>query len=655
MRTQFHQQIKDTYRASFGTLMFLKPFSPSDIYTFLTRWPFKANVEQNIARIYSELTDRPTLREMCSNPLVLAMYVAEDQAAGHIMVPESRTEFYQKVTAELILNRRILQKTGPSIAPSKLRQQRESILGKLAYKHMLNAGQPANSLQWADALRVVRDVLKCNTDEAEEHFRELAKETGLVSEERREQSFRFIHLTFCEFLAAFEVVQGQKKGWATLIHTHEAFQNQGEPQLRTRLVEVIPFACGLLPRVDREEALSDVAKLADNGLLARCFLETKCYDHPSWPAFVEQQKRLLLSVPEQNWDDRWLRDLYLFNVVVRDATQCATHMPSLSSQSDFETFFQTLVNKQQASLSKLLTAYAAQDAAAAFRLAEVSHLDLAKDFPEIIVQHCDQEPFMALVREHAAREQDRIGVWATLLAEAALRSEVVARRLAETPPEERWEPIIQTIPKKQSWLRRGITRDSQLIQCFSIAGAASVQGAGESDTIKELRKIPPPGQVWWVTKPARRIMEGIMTVTIAGGGTGIWGIADSLVPRLQSPWVIAMMFLVAVVMFIGRRRQRIYQGIYEGLSEPAIQGRETTDSRLLKMGNNWVPVWLQIAQGSLLVIRRDNTGRNTIKPTLRYKWWEVLSGGGYGAYMNIVIQRWQRRWDDEDRGTKRRG
>ncbi len=97
MRTQFHQQVKDDYRNIFGTALFLKPFSPSDIYEFLVRWPFQKSRSKHIARIYGELTDRPTLREMCSNPLILSMYVAEDQAAGHVVAPESRTEFYRKV------------------------------------------------------------------------------------------------------------------------------------------------------------------------------------------------------------------------------------------------------------------------------------------------------------------------------------------------------------------------------------------------------------------------------------------------------------------------------------------------------------------------------------------------------------------------------
>jgi len=368
MRTQFHQQIKDTFYGNFGQAFFIKPFSPSDIYEFLTRWPFKDKSENDISRIYKELTDRPTLREMCSNPLVLSMYVAEDQTAGHVVAPESRTEFYKKVTDELIFKRRLRQK-GETPAYAKLREQIERVLGKLAYEHVLDSEQPSNSLQWSEALRIVREVFRCKKSESESIFREIAKETGLVSEEQERETFRFIHLTFCEFLAAFEAVQGQENGWLTLIETHKSFQSHA--QLRSRLKEVIPFACGLLTRVKRESAVTDVVSLADDGLIARSFLETKIYDHNCWPEFVESQKHILLNVPEENWDEQWLQDLYLFNVVIRDANQCARHMPSIRTEFGLDEFFQTLVRKHQKNLVKLLQAYAAQDAAAAFRVAEV--------------------------------------------------------------------------------------------------------------------------------------------------------------------------------------------------------------------------------------------------------------------------------------------
>lgn len=98
-------------------------------------------------------------------------------------------------------------------------------------------------------MKVVKSVMSCDEVKAEAAFRELAKETGLVTEERSRESIRFIHLTFCEFLAAFESVEGQEDGWKRLIDAHREYRKDREPQLNSRLLEVIPFACGLAPRV----------------------------------------------------------------------------------------------------------------------------------------------------------------------------------------------------------------------------------------------------------------------------------------------------------------------------------------------------------------------------------------------------------------------
>jgi hypothetical protein len=324
MRTQLHQQVKDAFRTAFGKSVFIKPFSPTDVYEFLSRWPF---TDQHLGPlIYAELTDRPTVREMCTNPLVLAMYVAERQSASDPITPESRTEFYGRVVEELLVKRRQRQ-TGATGGASKLREQRETILGTLAYEHLLDKNQPLNSLRWKDAIRVVKAVLKTSDEKARLAFLDIARDTGLVSEERPGESFRFTHLTFCEFLAAHESTEGQTHGVETLISAHKKMGKDPETGPSTRLLEALPFACGLVPRSMRAEAISGIAAIGDSRLLARCFLETKSYDHPTWREFSEKERNEILDTPEEGWNEKWLRDLHLFNVVVRDAAQCSAHSP----------------------------------------------------------------------------------------------------------------------------------------------------------------------------------------------------------------------------------------------------------------------------------------------------------------------------------------
>jgi len=580
MRTQFHQQTKDIYRDSFELAMFLKAFSPSDIYQFLTRWPFEDNADQIISRIYNDLTDRPSLREMCSNPLILSMYVADDQAAGHLLAPETRTEFYSKVTEELIIRRRLKQ-TGVATAYTKLREQREQILGRIAYEHLLNFAQPTNSLQWSEAIDIVRQIIGCSESDAETLFREMAKETGLITEERPSQSFRFIHLTFCEFLAAFEAVQGQTSGWSTLINAQREIQ--ADRHLRARLVEVIPFACGLLPRVKRYDTLTEVMSLADNNLLALSFLETKAYDHKSWPKFVELQQEVLVNTPEEEWDDQWLRKLHLFSVVIRDANNSAVHLPLSTTMPELSVFFKTLVAKQKASLSTLLAAYATQDAAAAFRLAEICNLDLAVHFPEIIISNCDQPPFLALVREQVLHEMDRIDAWAPLLTEAGLRSRIVATTLMNSRADTRLDIVIGKLPKTARWFYGSRLPKTLYTQLITIA-CRIPRKVEQTKMLHSLQTLPPPGTINAQSRREILFMAAFFSCVAALMLTFLfWGYHF---PPLVISQVGIILLMAAPVRMMGKRAQLIagYSALLQlaGLSANAPEAEVQSDRVVAK-------------------------------------------------------------------------
>jgi hypothetical protein len=429
MRTQFYQQVKGDYTNSFPHATFLKPFTPSDIYEFLSRWHFNKNADSNISRVYRDLTDRPTLREMCSNPLVLSMYVAEDQTSKGNVSPESRTQFYRKITEELIIKRRLMQKSSIPGSYSSLKEQREKILGRIAYNHLINIDEPRNTLSWKSAIQIIMDILFCDEIKADEVFNELAKETGLITEERYQESFRFIHLTFCEFLAAFEVVQGVEDGWSQLLGVHNKFMTTSNDG-KSRLIEVIPFTAGLLPRIKRETALHDVADLNDNTLSSRCFLETKLYNHGTWGKFIRSSRKDLLNGMTTKFDEKWLQDLHMFNVVVRDA-QLASENIVIDEKIDLNEFYENLLDNEKASLGQILSAFANQDAAAVFRLAEMANINLLEDFPNIIIQNCDQPPFLGLVRDKIIQLGQDCENWAALLIESALQKKIVSHNLNE--------------------------------------------------------------------------------------------------------------------------------------------------------------------------------------------------------------------------------
>src|SRR5205085_7450230 len=161
---------------------------------------------------------------------------------------------------------------------STIKSQRQHILGKLALEHLLNTGEWLHSLRWNEGLDVVQQVTRCSKTESPAIFRDLSRETGLVTEERVEETFTFIHLTFCEFMAAREAVLGDTDQWSRLFAAHRANSNAKQSSVRSRLLEVVPFAAALRStRTARAEALTDIASLGDLQLTARTFLETKLY------------------------------------------------------------------------------------------------------------------------------------------------------------------------------------------------------------------------------------------------------------------------------------------------------------------------------------------------------------------------------------------
>ncbi|MEW5923939.1 MAG: NACHT domain-containing protein [Candidatus Zixiibacteriota bacterium] len=497
MRTQFHQQIKMDFADNFPAILNLKTFSPGDIYEFLSRWPFKSDKQDHVIRIYNELTDKPTLREMCSNPLVLAMYVAEDQIRGHADTPETRTEFYLKVTDELIIKRRLKQ-INSTIAKTKLKEQRERILGGLAYHHLLTPDQSANCLNWNNAMEITSNIMSCDLKTAENLFREIAKETGLVTEEKPGETLRFIHLTFCEFLAAKEAVLGQKDGWQNLINSHRNFADSDKFQLGSRLAEVLPFAIGLLPRFRRYEALNDIVNLKDGRLTALSFLETKNYDHELWPAFIYSERSALINVSENSWDDDWLKRLNLFNVVLRDARQCSIHFPKKIKIIESKEFFQDLIEKQNSSIIRLLDAYAIHDAVAAFRLGIFFNLSPFGEFSEVIIRNMDQKPLFDIIVQRTQDEKKYTKSWCTLLVEAALRKKVVAYWMHRIPVPKIWKINIKSLPPKYSWCSNNITNVSFYTHAITFALSNRKKINGNLYMLNILNTLPTPSSFGYI-------------------------------------------------------------------------------------------------------------------------------------------------------------
>jgi NACHT domain-containing protein len=433
MRSSYYHQVASDLTETFPEVLYVRPLTSGDVFEFLLKWPFgdSREVYRNAVRVHRELTDRPTLREMCSNPLILAMYVSHGELTGTEagIGPETRTQFYERVVEELLVLRRGRQGTSV-VARTALREQRESLLGSLALSHLLDEAQSANSLSWTEAVITTQEKLHCEQEEAIDSLNLLMKETGLFEVERESQSIRFIHLTFCEFLAAVEATRGRVNGLGTVIDRCEYFAKRPEREVRSRLLEVVPFAIGLTPRVSRLDALGIILNRFSWQLIARCLLETQAYANTEWQSKLEAELDELASTPEDQWGAEWFARLRLASVVVEDATRVAVVQNFGNPPVSLEQFYNELVRGQRSRLITMFSSIARQEPSSAFRLAAQAGVDLLQESPEVLISSMSEPVFASMVYDYISSNPTNTAAWATMLAEAALRYKSVSADLS---------------------------------------------------------------------------------------------------------------------------------------------------------------------------------------------------------------------------------
>ncbi|MFF3138677.1 NACHT domain-containing protein [Streptomyces mirabilis] len=570
MRSQFHTQVSDHLESEFPIVFHVQPFTPEDIYTFLTRWPRYAGENRvEILRVYNDLTDRPTLREMCSNPLILGMYVSHDQNGGRDVAVDTRTAFYSKVVDELLVARRSRQLETP--ARSLLGEQRESIFGPLALEHLLDPSQAANSLDWKRAVELVSEFYGCDSDEAERRFRDLAKETGLISEERTGETYRFIHLTFCEFFAAKEAAEGREGGWQELISAHASFSLNSDFYAVTRLEEVIPFALALLTRARRPDALEEVSDVSGSLIVGRCFLETQLYDENLWSQYTAAESAFLRGTPSEKWDDEWLRRLHLFNVALKDSEDWSASY-GRRTKNALEELFKDLVGDDRQRLVQLFSSYASVDASAAMRLAESTGVNLVVEQPEIVLKSMPYPPFRAHILEGLNTDASPSDELILVLAEAGLQNKSVAidcdRELSPVPLTEK----VARLDRRFRWFRNDSRSwrafySSLYTHCLSYSTALVGKGGDFSKFpgLLTISDVPAPGSMkgrvryTWIIFPLVPVASTWGFLQTAMGQQ-----VQNLGMLGQAPFLLVAEVLVVAMMGISRV-PAIRRALYEDL------------------------------------------------------------------------------------------
>jgi hypothetical protein len=429
-RSQLRTVLPRDFIESFDDSCTIRPFSAADVFSFLQGWPFAASGRgEQVSRIFRSIQSNPSLQEMCTNPLVLSMYVARDQlyvqrtGGRSVRLPDNRSEFYQEIVNELLLYRRGEQLESAPIG-SQLKQKRENLLGQIALRHLEDRDQPVNSISWAMCIDLVKRVFNHSEDiDAEQEMRRLALETGIYSEERKSETVRFLHLTLCEFLAAKDVRE------STAEKLEEIVQTVIEDERATRshrLLEVAIFALSLVGRTQRTDTIYRIleAPSAPNALLLRTIRDS--YESSEQILFSALEK-VHATLRKEGKIERYLPDVHL---LLQCFLNAQTHAPEQSKVGQLGTrnVIYTLVDDGPAKYSQLFSTYLSVDPKSAIREAKNRGLSAKLITVDSLVEVLQDPEVVAYALERRKREPE---LWAVALAEAALRYSLVAQILSE--------------------------------------------------------------------------------------------------------------------------------------------------------------------------------------------------------------------------------
>lgn len=438
-RTQHYLSMHDRSFEEVFHALSIRPFSNADIYRFLLSWPFERDRARQISRLFTRIRQLPSLSELCTNPLTLAMFIARDQQTEGEASPETRSAFYAALVEEFLVNRRHRQQESP-IGRQRLLRQREKILGAICIEHLLDPNEALNSISEQRMLRGV-EAADIKPEEAPVILEGLAIETGLFSSEREGQTYRFMHLTFCEFLAATAVVNRGAPLWEKIVSRMEGEHGASDDDWRSRLGEVVAFSAGRSPESQAERILADIRRHMGNTLVLRAALEAQNYRNTDVMAATLEEGAAIAAVPPTGWKVAWFTRLRWLLAVQRDVA--AGSQPELSGENEDAVpppgeYLIDLIDTYGAP-ELLLGALSRVDVEAAIDIAEESGDDKLVDV--VSTGADDFGTLLAILARHSPTKP-----WAASLVSCALHEPQIAQVLAEiavdvpgTAPIRRWQ------------------------------------------------------------------------------------------------------------------------------------------------------------------------------------------------------------------------
>jgi hypothetical protein len=462
-RTQLRSSLTRGFVDDFGEVFTVTPFTPADVFAFLRRWDFPpAKRLTETQRIFEHLRRNVTLFAMCTNPLVLAMYVAEDElhvneSGSTVRLPDTRVKFYDQVVGELLYFRREDQRSATEPVGTQLLITRQELLGRIALDHLLESSDPANVISLTRSARIAQKYWStANTDQAARNLIQLAVETGLVTVQQEGHSLQFIHLSICEYLAGKELAERDEEQLRAVLERVAT----DSPEAR-RLWETVVFAVALSKRDPRERALRRLTEIgAPSELILRIVREVQSYDLKEFHQAVVAATVEISSQPVEEWDADWIGRVRLILSCLADSHRLTAVRPQ-EGLPTVAGWLDDLVESDGMRFDRVFDLYIAASPAEALRvagevearahfLADRERMVLAMEHPDLIALA------MKMIMEGAADADD----WIDVLADAALRFELVAQTLFEEAIPAHLATLTKDVGKRYAWHRKSPIADT---------------------------------------------------------------------------------------------------------------------------------------------------------------------------------------------------
>lgn len=524
MREQCYRLTDDALDNQFPVTGRFDALTGNDIFQYLCKWPWSPQTSlargeqehglgyesklplhsvQIANNVFRLLETQPTLRGLCGNPLILAMYIATVEDDGTPVSASNKTEFFRIVADELLYDRRARPRGDDEDRRLRLRSLRESI-GMAAAGHIEATEEGYNQIPKQRML----DALALHFADPDEALLEIERDTGLIRYQG-DEFVAFIHGSFLDYFAARWYANHEQEPWLRPARLERRLERKDLAS--GRLEGVVAHGCSLAPRAGQDRALSYIAEYLP-AFMGLALIETRRYDHNSLSGYLDSEVGLLSNVELETYPEIRGRFGNLVHILT-DLNMNRTYFPTVTV--DPSDYAQACVANASVDQDELFRTILQSDSSLALAFASLLGADLSEFLPELYVDSCDDWYIASALIENLRDIED--GAYETknciLLAEASLRYPSVSFLLdtIHMPRDTDWGRHLLKRHKRQTYEASGFQRSLltvvlQRAVCAPPEALGSLASAADLSRLSAVRDAPKPND-WWFGHRSGRILH----------------------------------------------------------------------------------------------------------------------------------------------------